>query len=245
MLSTDHPQLSPTPLPLESGFQSSKPPTSLDTSRLGCAARFNLSAMDLPVSMNGRFQVSPAAGQLLPSARTADLSKDKEIFDSDDDDNDLPSVKQILASSKRPKQVIDLTGDDDDDREGDEGDFIEVSWLQNHPNGSTARKTNSTLLDRPHPGRRPTPFPFHHTLCQNHRYTPPTTLHRRLQRPHPVGRNTLGLIPLRGLSYTTNFNGILTSLLTTRWLTRYTPARTVLSPPQSSSSLRRRSLELP
>jgi hypothetical protein len=75
---------------MESGFQSSKPPTSSDTSRLGGAARFNLSAMDLPVSMNGRFQLSPAAGQLLPSARTADLSKDREIFNSDDDDNDLP-----------------------------------------------------------------------------------------------------------------------------------------------------------
>jgi hypothetical protein len=84
--------------------------------------------MDLPVSMNGRFQV-PAAGQLLPSARTTDLSKDREIFDSDN--NDLPSVKQILASSKRSKQVIDLTGDDDDDdREGDDGDFIEVSRLR-------------------------------------------------------------------------------------------------------------------
>jgi hypothetical protein len=116
---------------VESGFQSSKPPTSSDTSRLGYATRFNLSVMDLPVSMNGRFQV-PAAGQLLPSARTTDLSKDREIFDSDDDDdNDLPSVKQILASSKRPKQVIDLTGDDDDDdREGDDGDFIEVSRLR-------------------------------------------------------------------------------------------------------------------
>ena len=44
--------------------------------------------------MNDRFQVPPAARQVLPSARTADLSKDKEIFDSDDDDdNDLPSVK--------------------------------------------------------------------------------------------------------------------------------------------------------
>ena len=77
----------------------------------------------------------PAASQLLPSARTADLSKDREIFDSDDDDdddddNDLPSVKQILASSKWPKHVIDLTGDDDDDRESDDGDFIEVSWLR-------------------------------------------------------------------------------------------------------------------
>jgi hypothetical protein len=89
--------------------------------------------MDLPVSMNGRFQVPPAAGQLLPSARTADLSKDREVFDSDDDgddDNDLPSVKQILASSKWPKHVIDLTGNDDDDRESDDGDFIEVSWLR-------------------------------------------------------------------------------------------------------------------
>jgi hypothetical protein len=86
--------------------------------------------MDLPVSMNGRFQVPPAAGQLLPSARTADLSEDGEIFNSDDDDDDLPSVKQILASSKRAKLVVDLTGDDDDDREGDDGDFIEVSWLR-------------------------------------------------------------------------------------------------------------------
>jgi hypothetical protein len=121
---------------IESGFQSSKPPTSLNTSRLGCAARFNLSPMDLPVSMNGRFQVPPAAGQLLPSARTADLSKDREIFDSDDnddddddDDNDLPSVKQILASLTRPKQVVDLTSDDDDNK-GDDGDFIEISQLR-------------------------------------------------------------------------------------------------------------------
>jgi hypothetical protein len=44
--------------------------------------------------------------------------------------NDLPFVKQILASLKWPKQVIDLTGDDDDDRESDNGDFIEVSWLR-------------------------------------------------------------------------------------------------------------------
>jgi hypothetical protein len=100
------------------GFQSSKLPTSSDISRLGCAARFNLSAMDLPVSMNDRFQVPPAAGQLLPSARTADLLKDRKIFDSDDDDNDLPFVKQILASLKWLNQVVDLTGDDDDNREG-------------------------------------------------------------------------------------------------------------------------------
>jgi hypothetical protein len=26
--------------------------------------------------------------------------------------------------------VVDLTGDDDDDREGDDGDFTKVSWLR-------------------------------------------------------------------------------------------------------------------
>jgi len=65
---------------VESGFQSSKPLTSSDISRLGCAARFNLSAMDLPVSMNDRFQMPSAASQLLPSARTADLSKDRNLW---------------------------------------------------------------------------------------------------------------------------------------------------------------------
>ena len=88
--------------------------------------------MDLPVSMNGRFQV-PAAGQLLLSARTAGLSKYREIFDSDDDDNDLPSVKQLLASSGRQKQVIDLTGDDDDDREGGRWYAHEVHALRYTP----------------------------------------------------------------------------------------------------------------
>ena len=45
-------------------------------------------------------------------------------MNSDDDDDDLPSVKQILASSKRAKRVINLTGDDGED--GD-GDFTEIS----------------------------------------------------------------------------------------------------------------------
>jgi hypothetical protein len=103
-----------------------KPPAFYDTSMFGCAAGFNLSAPP----MNGRrFQAPPAADQLLPSARTADLSEDGETLDSDDDD-DLPSVKHILASSKRAKRVIDLTGDDDDDGEGGDGDFTEVSWLR-------------------------------------------------------------------------------------------------------------------
>jgi hypothetical protein len=93
-----------------------------DASMFGYAARFDLSAPP----MNGRFQAPPAVGELLPSARTANLSEDGEALDSDDDD-DLPSVKQILASSKRAKRVINLTGDDDDDREGGDSDFTEVS----------------------------------------------------------------------------------------------------------------------
>jgi hypothetical protein len=81
--------------------------------------------MDLPAPMNDRgFQAPPVIGELLPSARTADLSEDGEALNSDDDDDDLPSVKQILASSKRAKRVINLTGDDGED--GD-GDFTEIS----------------------------------------------------------------------------------------------------------------------
>jgi hypothetical protein len=71
--------------------------------------------------------VPPAVSQLFSSARITDLSKDKEIFNSDDDDNDLPSVKQILVFLKRLKQMIDLTGDDNDNKESDDSNFIEVS----------------------------------------------------------------------------------------------------------------------
>jgi hypothetical protein len=56
--------------------------------------------------------------------------EDRETLDSDDDDDDLPSVKQILASSKRAKRVIDLTGDDDGDGEDGDGDFTEVGWFR-------------------------------------------------------------------------------------------------------------------
>jgi hypothetical protein len=104
-----------------------------DASWFGCTARFNLSAMDLLAPMDDRgFQAPSAVSESLPSARTADLSEDGEVLDSnDDDDDDLRSVKQILASSKRAKRVIDLTGDDDDDGEGGDGDFTGVSWLRN------------------------------------------------------------------------------------------------------------------
>jgi hypothetical protein len=46
------------------------------------------------------------------------------------DDDNQASVKQILASSKRTKRVIDLTGDDNDDGEDGDGDFTEVSWCR-------------------------------------------------------------------------------------------------------------------
>jgi hypothetical protein len=39
-------------------------------------------------------------------------------------------VKQILASLKWVKRVIDLTSDYDDDGEDSDGDFIEISWLR-------------------------------------------------------------------------------------------------------------------
>jgi hypothetical protein len=70
------------------------PPTSYDASMFGCAAGFNLSVPP----MNGRRFQTPPVGQLLPSARTADLSEDGETLnsdDDDDDDDDLPPVKQI------------------------------------------------------------------------------------------------------------------------------------------------------
>jgi hypothetical protein len=106
-------------------FQFSNSLSSSDTSLFGCAARLNLSAMDVPASMNGRrFQASPAVGQPLPPACVAEPSEDGEIFDSDDDD--LPSVRRILASSK---QVIDLTCDDDGDSKSDDGNHTEISWL--------------------------------------------------------------------------------------------------------------------
>ena len=109
---------------VELGFQFSNPPSSSDASLFGCAARFNLSAMDVPASMDGRrFQASSAVGQPLPPACAAEPSEDGEIFDSADDD-DLLSVRRILASSK---QVIDLTRDDDGDSEGDDGNHTEVS----------------------------------------------------------------------------------------------------------------------
>jgi hypothetical protein len=89
-------------------------PSPLDELIFGCTARFRLSAMDVPASLNGRhFQATPAVSPLLPSAYAADLLEEEESFDSDDD---VPSIRQALACSKRVIEVIDLTRDDDSDK---------------------------------------------------------------------------------------------------------------------------------
>src|SRR2546421_4410012 len=100
-------------------FQLSKPPASSDATALGCAARFNLSPVNIPGLMHDR-QGYPTAGQSLSSGCTAGPSEEAEMSDSDDDD--LPSVREIIA---RLKSTIDLTLDDDDSA-GDEN-AIEVS----------------------------------------------------------------------------------------------------------------------
>jgi hypothetical protein len=123
----------------------------------------------------------PAVSQPLPPACAAELSEDGEIFDSDDDgdDDDLPSVRQILASPKRAIEVIDLTCGDDGDSEGDNGNHTEVSCLRYTRTTRHRVTLISTPLNRQLPGRRPTPF-----------YPPPSSLpkltgtHRR--RPHNV-----------------------------------------------------------
>src|SRR5271156_597169 len=104
-------------------FQLSKPPASSDATALGCAARFNLSPVNIPGLMHDRrSQGHSTAGQSLLSGCTADPSEEAEISDSDDDD--LPSVRDIIA---RSKSTIDLTLDDDDDSVNDKN-VIEVSW---------------------------------------------------------------------------------------------------------------------
>src|SRR5207248_9826719 len=63
----------------ESGFQFSKPPTSSDALLLGSAARFNLSAMDVPALMNAHlFQAAP---HCRPTVRLRGQALRGEIFD--------------------------------------------------------------------------------------------------------------------------------------------------------------------
>jgi hypothetical protein len=70
--------------------------------------------MDEPAPMDDRrFQLAPSRGQSFSSDCTADLS----------DDYNFPSLRELLA---RPKQVIDLTLDDNNDKDDD---IIEISRL--------------------------------------------------------------------------------------------------------------------
>ena len=102
-------------------FRLSKPPASSDATALGCAARFNLSPVNIPGLMHDR-QGYPTAGQSLSSGCTAGPSEEAEMSDSDDDD--LPSVREIIA---RSKSKIDLTLDDDDDDSAGDKNAIEIS----------------------------------------------------------------------------------------------------------------------
>jgi hypothetical protein len=117
--------------------------------------------------MNGRrFQAPPVVGQPLPPICTAEFSEDGEIFDSDDDD--LSSVRQILAFSRRAIEVIDLTCDDDGDNEGDNGSHIKISWLRYTRTARYRVTLTFTPLNRPLPGHRPTPFASHGPLYQTY-----------------------------------------------------------------------------
>src|SRR5947199_10180227 len=75
-------------------FQLSKPLTSSEVTALGCIARFNLSPVNIPGLMHDRrFQGLPAAGQSHSPGYTADPSET-----SDPDNDDIPSVRKIIAS---------------------------------------------------------------------------------------------------------------------------------------------------
>ena len=69
------------------------------------------------------FKATLQPGSLSRPVYTADPSEEAEMSDSDDDD--LPSVRKIIA---RSKSTIDLTLDDDDDSTGENA--IEVSKVR-------------------------------------------------------------------------------------------------------------------
>jgi hypothetical protein len=150
-------------------FQFSKPPTSSNASRLGSAARLNLSDGRAGVDVSvGVKCPQPWAGFSRPVARPT--SRKTEISNSDDDG--LPSLRKTLT---RPKQVIDLTNDDD---------ITEVSWLRNTRTARHYVRLTPILLNRPFPDCRPTPFTFRRPRCKSHPHTPSITPQRHLQRPH-------------------------------------------------------------
>ena len=144
---------------------------------------------------------------------------------SDSDDDDLPSVRKIIA---RSRSTIDLTLDDDDDSVNDKN-VIEVSWLRIT---RTARHSVTLIppFDRPRPTYRPTPPTSHHPHCKRHPHIPPTTTQCRPQRPRLLGRYFLGRMSLRGHPCITNSNCILPRLFITKLLIRLTLAQTAGGP---------------
>jgi hypothetical protein len=103
------------------------PPPLLDASIFGCAARFNLFTIDVLASINGRrFQTLPVISQSLPSIYAAELSKDGEIFNSNNND-DFPFVRQILISLRRVIIVINLIYDNNNNNKGNNNNYIKVS----------------------------------------------------------------------------------------------------------------------
>jgi hypothetical protein len=134
--------------------------------------------MDVPALTSGRrFQAPPAVGWL-PTACAAELSEDGEIFDSDDDDdNDIPSVRQTLAPPKQVIEVVNLTRDDDGDSEGDDGNHTEVSYLRYARTAQHRVTLTSPLADR---FRAAGQLPLPPTVLS----TKPTGAHGR--RPHNV-----------------------------------------------------------
>ena len=141
---------------------------------------------------------------------------------SDSDDDDLPSVRKIIA---RSRSTIDLTLDDDDDNVSDKN-VIEVSWLRIT---RTARHSVTLIppFDRPRPTYRLTPpTSHHHPHWKRHPHIPPTTTQRRPQRPRLLGRYFLGRMSLRGHPCITNSNCILPRLFITKPLIRLTLAQT-------------------
>ena len=90
--------------------------------------------------------------------------------------------------------MIDLTGDDDDDSEGDDGDHTEVSWLRTIRTARhRVRLIPPSLIDRIQVADQ-LPFPLTALSAKVTGTHTPTTSQRRLQRPHLVGRDTLEIV---------------------------------------------------
>ena len=99
----------------EFDMKPSKPSASPNAQPLGFAACLKPSEIEAPASMDGRqFQLTHPMGQFSRSGPTTNLLDDVAFF----------PLRKFLPY---PKQVIDLTLDDDGDNDDDDDDAIEVS----------------------------------------------------------------------------------------------------------------------